>query len=89
MGADNKVIAVTGASRGIGAAIALELARRGYTVGCLTRKGGGPESEEASRFKDNFVNVACDVTDEASVRAAFAEVAIKTGALHEIGRAHV
>jgi len=34
-------IAVTGASRGIGAAIALELARRGHTVGCLTRKGIG------------------------------------------------
>jgi NAD(P)-dependent dehydrogenase (short-subunit alcohol dehydrogenase family) len=82
MGADNKVIAVTGASRGIGAAIALELARRGFTVGCLTRKGSGPESEEARRFNANFVGVACDVTDEASVKAAFAEVAKKTGALH-------
>jgi len=58
MGADNKVIAVTGASRGIGAAIALELARRGFTVGCLTRKGSGPESEEARRFNANFVGVA-------------------------------
>ncbi|MGA7986154.1 MAG: SDR family NAD(P)-dependent oxidoreductase [Burkholderiales bacterium] len=28
-----KVIAVTGASRGIGAAIAAELVRRGFTVG--------------------------------------------------------
>ena len=82
MGADNKVIAVTGANRGIGAAIALELARRGFTVGCLTRKGGGPESQEASQFKDSFVNVACDVTDETSVKAAFAEVAEKAGALH-------
>ena len=33
-----KVIAVTGASRGIGAAIALELARRGFTVGGLTAR---------------------------------------------------
>jgi NAD(P)-dependent dehydrogenase (short-subunit alcohol dehydrogenase family) len=32
-----RVIAVTGASRGIGAAIVLELARRGFTVGCLSR----------------------------------------------------
>jgi NAD(P)-dependent dehydrogenase (short-subunit alcohol dehydrogenase family) len=28
-----KVIAVTGASRGVGAAIAAELVRRGFTVG--------------------------------------------------------
>ena len=39
MGEDTRVIAVTGASRGIGAAIALELAGRGFTVGCLTRRG--------------------------------------------------
>ena len=45
-----KVIAVTGASRGIGAAIALELARRGFTVGCLTRKGKGPETQAGGSF---------------------------------------
>jgi NAD(P)-dependent dehydrogenase (short-subunit alcohol dehydrogenase family) len=37
------VIAVTGASRGLGAAISLELARRGFVVGCLSRRGRGPE----------------------------------------------
>jgi short-subunit dehydrogenase len=36
-------IAVTGASRGIGAGIALELARRGFVIGCLTRNGAGVE----------------------------------------------
>jgi NAD(P)-dependent dehydrogenase (short-subunit alcohol dehydrogenase family) len=82
MTTDRKVIAVTGASRGIGAAIALELARRGFTVGCLTRKGKGPEAAEAGKFKERFVNVACDVTDETSVRAAFAELVKKTGALN-------
>jgi len=92
-----KVIAVTGASRGIGAAIALELARRGFTVGCLTRKGQGPEVAEAAEFASRFVNVACDVTDEASVRDAFARLAGKAGALdglvnnagiHLDGRSH-
>lgn len=92
-----KVIAVTGASRGIGAAIALELARRGFTVGCLTRKGQGPEVVEAAEFASRFVNVACDVTDEASVKDAFARVAGKAGALdglvnnagiHLDGRSH-
>ena len=97
MSAVKKIIAVTGASRGIGAAIALELARRGFTVGCLTRNGKGPEVREAVEFASRFVNVACDVTDEASVKDAFARVAGKAGALdglvnnagiHLDGRSH-
>ena len=97
MSAVKKIIAVTGASRGIGAAIALELARRGFTVGCLTRNGKGPEVREAVEFASRFVNVACDVTDEASVKDAFARVAGKSGALdglvnnagiHLDGRSH-
>jgi NAD(P)-dependent dehydrogenase (short-subunit alcohol dehydrogenase family) len=80
--ASARVIAVTGASRGIGAAIAFELARRGYTVACLTRKGRGPETGDAKRYAKSFVNVACDVTDGASVQAAFAKVVKQAGALH-------
>lgn len=78
----SKVIAVTGASRGIGAGIALELARRGFTVGCLTRKGQGIEDADAAAIAGRFVNVACDVTDEASLKSAFADLAAKAGALH-------
>lgn len=78
----NKVIAVTGASRGIGATIALELAQRGYTVACLTRKGLGPEITIPEQLAARFVNAACDVTDEASVKQAFAAVAQKTGAIN-------
>ncbi|MGB8433223.1 MAG: SDR family oxidoreductase [Burkholderiales bacterium] len=75
-------IAVTGASRGIGAAIALELARRGHTVGCLTRKGAGVESTSVvSTLAERMVNVACDVTDEASVRKAFAALAEHAGGI--------
>jgi NAD(P)-dependent dehydrogenase (short-subunit alcohol dehydrogenase family) len=77
-----KVIAVTGASRGIGAAIALELAHRGFTVACLTRKGRGPEVQGAQALTAQFIDVACDVTDEGSLKAAFATVADKAGALH-------
>src|SRR5882757_711068 len=82
MVAKTKVIAVTGASRGIGAAIAVELAHRGFTVACLTRKGKGPETQAAKPLASQFVDVACDVTDEASLKAAFADVAQKAGALH-------
>lgn len=82
MPAKDKVIAVTGASRGIGAAIALELAHRGFTVACLTRKGKGPEVQGATALTARFVAVACDVTDEASLKSAFAAVVDKAGALH-------
>jgi NAD(P)-dependent dehydrogenase (short-subunit alcohol dehydrogenase family) len=78
----SKVIAVTGASRGIGAAIALELAHRGFTVACLTRKGKGPETQAGRTMAGKFLDVACDVTDEASMRTAFAEVHAKAGALN-------
>lgn len=58
-------IVVTGASKGIGAAIAAELARRGFSPVSLSRTG----TAVAGRA------IACDMTDEAAVHAAFAEVA--------------
>lgn len=58
-------IVVTGASKGIGAAIAAELDRRGYTVVCLSRSGTSAVGRA----------IGCDMTDEAAVRAAFAEIA--------------
>ncbi len=76
------VIAVTGASRGIGATIALELARRGFTVACLTRNVTGPEVAIPSELSARFVNARCDVTDEASIKQALAEIAAKAGAIH-------
>ena len=77
-----KVIAVTGASRGIGAEIALELARRSFTVGCLTRSGRGLESAEADRHAGRLIYVACDITDENSVKAALAILVAQAGALN-------
>ena len=76
------VIAVTGASRGIGAAVALELARRGYTVGCLTRKGAGVETATVDdALAGRMFNFACDVTDESSLRDAFAALAKQAGGI--------
>lgn len=74
-----RAIAVTGSSRGIGAGIALELARRGFTVGCLSRGGGLPAGAEGP-----FIPFTCDVTDEASIRAAVDGFAKAAGGLHGV-----
>jgi len=69
-----KTIIVTGASRGIGAAIAAALARQGYTVACLSRKGELPATlDDGTRAR--CVAFTADVTDSASLRDAFAAVA--------------
>jgi NAD(P)-dependent dehydrogenase (short-subunit alcohol dehydrogenase family) len=81
--ASQKTIAVTGASRGIGAAIALELARRGFSVACLSRKGKGIETGGIPpAAAPRLIAQACDVTDEKSIAQAFAAIVAKTGALH-------
>jgi NAD(P)-dependent dehydrogenase (short-subunit alcohol dehydrogenase family) len=64
--ADGQII-VTGASKGIGHAIAMELDRRGLPVVCLSRSGGAAVGH----------GVACDVTDEAAVREIFATIAAR------------
>lgn len=61
---DKKQIIVTGASKGIGLAVAEELERRGYTAVCLSRSGEGGVGRQ----------VRCDMTNEASVKAAIAKI---------------
>lgn len=58
-------IVVTGASRGIGAAIALELARQGHHVACLSRSGALPTCAEAppSEVSARWMAHAADVTN--------------------------
>ena len=64
-------IAVTGASRGIGAAIAGELASRGFTVACLNRSGQPPAATALQpESRARLVGITCDVTKEADIKPA-------------------
>jgi NAD(P)-dependent dehydrogenase (short-subunit alcohol dehydrogenase family) len=63
-------IVVSGASRGIGAAIAASLARQGRSVACLSRSGDLPSGVGAASF-----TIKADVTQPASMKSAFATLA--------------
>ena len=71
-------IAVTGASRGIGAAIAAALGEGGHLVGCLSRKGEVPAGMDP-QLAARMLPVRCDVNDEASIRQALATLAQAAG----------
>ncbi|WP_242657881.1 SDR family oxidoreductase [Mycobacterium kubicae] len=72
---------VTGTSSGIGRACALGLAGEGYHVfaGVRRRQHGQALVQEASRNGGQLTPVIMDVTDEASIRTAAAEVADSVG----------
>ncbi len=69
-------IVVTGASRGIGAAIAAALAEQGHEVACLSRSGGLPACPDASAAAAaRWMGIKADVTDAESLVAAFHRLA--------------
>lgn len=70
IGAGTRAV-VTGASRGIGRAVAIELARRGATVGLLARSQSELEAL-AGELPGDHVVLACDVGDRDEVAAALA-----------------
>lgn len=73
-------IVVTGASRGIGAEIAVSLARAGFHVACLSRSGQMPAvADVPSELRARWHAVACDVGDAAQIATALATVAERCG----------
>ncbi len=71
---ESRVALVTGGNRGIGLATATELARSGHRVAVTYRSEPPPGNGDV-----NLLAVRCDVTDEAQVDAAFAEVEDQLG----------
>ena len=79
---DGQHAVVTGGSRGIGAAIASSLARRGARVTILSRSGDALEARAAALRSKHVTDVraiACDVTNAAAVETAFRTAAAALG----------
>lgn len=69
-------IVVTGASRGIGAAIALALAQQGRHVACLSRSGALPACHDApADVAARWIDLRADVTQPQALAKAFGHLA--------------
>ncbi|SFF75424.1 3-oxoacyl-[acyl-carrier protein] reductase [Actinacidiphila alni] len=75
MDVNQKVIAITGAGRGLGRALGLGLAAAGARIALLERDGGALEAtareiERSVPGAEKPLALACDVTDEVAVASA-------------------
>ena len=90
MGKNGGGVLVTGASRGIGGEIALELASRGLSVGCISRRGVAPPVPSDSRANSpcgvwgRLVPYSCDVADRKRVSAVVDAFAEEAGGLRAV-----
>ena len=79
----DKVVFITGASSGIGAAVALEFAREGAKLALAARRTDRLEAlrAEIEAFGGTALALACDVTDRASIDQAVALTVAELGGI--------
>jgi NAD(P)-dependent dehydrogenase (short-subunit alcohol dehydrogenase family) len=85
LGLQGKHAIVTGGSRGIGKAIALELAREGVDVAIVARSQADLEAsarELAAKTGRRVIPIAADVTSKEQVDSMVAQAATQLGGLH-------
>ena len=75
---NGETVVVTGAGRGLGRALCVEFAARGYRVAGLGRDPGALAAT-GELAGAGFLGVICDVADPVRVRAAFAHVRAAIG----------
>jgi NAD(P)-dependent dehydrogenase (short-subunit alcohol dehydrogenase family) len=73
---------VTGASRGIGAVVAAELAARGARVSLIARDTASLAQVGAQLGTEKSLGIGADITDAASVHSAFAAARARFGPVH-------
>jgi 3-oxoacyl-[acyl-carrier protein] reductase len=80
---EGKICLVTGASRGIGRAIAQALAQNGATVLAAARESQSVASwsSDSAPLRERIIPIALDVTDKARIEAVIEEVVSQHGKL--------
>jgi len=82
---DGRHVLVTGASRGIGAAVAFELARAGARVSLVSRRLANVEAVRRTLSRaDQHAAFEADVTDARAVEALFPAAVAKLGPLYAL-----
>jgi len=77
---DGRVVVITGASRGLGKALAMRFADHGASLGLIARNKA-KLSEVAGSLATPAVAMACDVTDKRQVDRAFQAIKNKLGSI--------
>jgi NAD(P)-dependent dehydrogenase (short-subunit alcohol dehydrogenase family) len=83
-----KAVLITGATQGLGKAIAMEFSRAGATTFVTHRWGTVPEDALAAEFRGAGlpppIVVECDASDREAVRALMAQIRAKAGKLYAV-----